>query len=260
MHIVIAQNEHELKKIYMRLKNTALEVGLRVNIDKTKYMHFAKKPSEDTHIEIDGECIQKVDKFKYLGFFISSNSDTSVAINDRVSAANKAFFAHIKLFKSRLLSRDQKMAMYKALIRPILTYSSEVWVLKTKDMDQILRFERKILRTIYGPSRRDDGTYRIRYNHELDTLIRNGNAIRFIKSQRIRWLGHMYRMPKWRAANIAFHRQPIGRRCRGRPNKRWVDEVTADLQKMGITNWKGVVENRSEWRTVVVEAMVCTRL
>lgn len=130
----------------------------------------------------------------------------SVAMNERISAANKA--------------RAQQMTMYKGLTRPIMPYSSEVWVLKTTDIDQILSFERKILRKICGPFRRRvDGTYRIRYNH-----------------QRIRWLGHACRMPKWRAVSKAFHRQMVGRRARERPNKCWFDEVTVALLKMVV--WK----------------------
>ena len=51
-------------------------------------------------------------------------------------------------------------------------------------------FERRILTTIFGPVQNDDGSWRIRMNHELNELIGNADIVRFIKSRRIAWLGH----------------------------------------------------------------------
>jgi hypothetical protein len=53
------------------------------------------------------------------------------------------------------------------LIRPVLLYGSETWALTKREENQLLVFERKVLRTICGP-RFENGFYRRRYNHELD--------------------------------------------------------------------------------------------
>jgi hypothetical protein len=55
-------------------------------------------------------------------------------------------------------------------------------------------FERKILRKIFGPTKEANGLWRIKTNEELDKLIKQKNIIRFIKSQRLKWLGHVERM------------------------------------------------------------------
>jgi hypothetical protein len=56
-------------------------------------------------------------------------------------------------------------------------------------------FERKVLRRIFGPTRRRDSTWKIKTN---DELIRHKNIINHIKAQRLSWFGHLHRMPKER--------------------------------------------------------------
>jgi hypothetical protein len=64
---------------------------------------------------------------------------------------NWAYFTFIKLFRSRLMSKDTKMKLCKALIRPVVTYGAQAWTLRTVDEQALSVFERKILNRIYGP-------------------------------------------------------------------------------------------------------------
>jgi uncharacterized protein YeaC (DUF1315 family) len=65
------------------------------------------------------------------------------------------------------------------LIRPIVTYASETWVLKENSIQKVMIFERKILREIFGPTKELNGLWRIKTNEELDEQIQRKN-IRFI--------------------------------------------------------------------------------
>ena len=58
-----------------------------------------------------------------------------------------------------------------------------------KYTQKLMIFERKILRKIFGPTKEENGLWRIKTNEELDELIKRKNIIRFIKSQRLKWLG-----------------------------------------------------------------------
>ena len=75
------------------------------------------------------------------------------------------------LFKSRLVSKKLKMKFYWSIIRPIVTYACETWVLKETTENKLMVFERKVLRKIFGPTKERDGTWQIKTNDELDKLM-----------------------------------------------------------------------------------------
>jgi hypothetical protein len=82
----------------------------------------------------------------------------------------------------------------KSLIRPVVTYGCEAWAQTNREEQHLRIFERRILRKIFGPVQNKDRSWRIRINYELNGLIGNADIVRFIKSRRIAWLGHVMPM------------------------------------------------------------------
>jgi len=76
------------------------------------------------------------------------------------------------------------LKFYWGIVRPIVTYACETWVLKETIKNKLMVFERKELR-IFGPTKERNGTWRIKTNDELDELIRHKNIINHIKAQRL---------------------------------------------------------------------------
>jgi hypothetical protein len=111
------------------------------------------------------------------------------------------------------------MKIYQTIIRPVVTDSSETWTLKTKDENNLRIFERQILSKIFGPVNIDN-IWRIRNNMEIDNLIEGADIVRFIKAQRIKWLGHIQRMDQARPARKLLYWKPVGTRPVGRPRQR----------------------------------------
>jgi len=72
-------------------------------------------------------------------------------------------------------------------------HSCETWILKETIINELLVFERKILRKIFGPNNKN-GIWRIKTNQELDEIIKHKNIINFIGAQRLSWLGHIEMM------------------------------------------------------------------
>ena len=125
------------------------------------------------------------------------------------------------------------MQIYKTLIRPVVTYGSETWTPTKSDKNLLRIFEREILRKVKGPIQEGD-IWGIRDNEELNKSINVKDIVKFIKAQRIRWLGHIKRMEVGEMPRKMMEgRLFIGRR-RGRPRLRWMDDVIADLKVMKV--------------------------
>jgi hypothetical protein len=91
-----------------------------------------------------------------------------------------------------------------------VTYGCEAWTLRNRDEQHLRIFERKILRKIFGPVQDKDGSWRIRMNHKLSELIGNADIVRFVKSRRIAWLGHVMRMDEKRIPKRVLEWKPTG--------------------------------------------------
>jgi hypothetical protein len=127
-----------------------------------------------------------VQSFTYLGSLINANNDISVEIKKRILLTNKGFYGLKRQFRSQFLSIKNKRKLYKTLIRPVLSYGSETWVLSKSNEARLGVFERKFLRAIFGPTS-DNGEWRIKYNDELYTLYKDSDIITCMKIKCLRW-------------------------------------------------------------------------
>jgi hypothetical protein len=110
------------------------------------------------------------------------------------------------------------MKIYKTMLRPVVMYTSETLTFKAKDENNLRIFERQILSKIFGPVN-IDSVWRIRNNMETDELIEGANIVRFIKAQRIKWLGHIQGMDHARPTRKLLDWKPMGTRPLGRPRQ-----------------------------------------
>jgi len=78
-----------------------------------------------------------------LGSVINASNSIEEEIKERIALGTKAYFENLKFFKSRLVTEQSKLKLYRTVIRPIVTYASETWVLKETIIQKLLVFERK---------------------------------------------------------------------------------------------------------------------
>ena len=132
------------------------------------------------------------------------------------------------------------------IVRPAVTYGAETWTLTSKTEKMLLTWERKILRKIYGPTK-ENGQWRIKTNEEMRTKYKSQDIVTVIKIRRLEWLGHVSRMNKIRGVKKFCEGKLEGRRGRGRPTLRWINDVEDDLRKLGVKRWRTKATDREEW-------------
>jgi len=115
--------------------------------------------------------------------------------------------------KRGLVTKSSKLKLYRTVIRTIVTYASETWVLKGNIFQKLLVFERKILRGIFGATK-ENQIWRIKNIEELEKLIKHENIGNYIKAQRLRWFCDVERMPETSTVKKIFKWNPLTTRPR----------------------------------------------
>jgi hypothetical protein len=155
---------------------------------------------------------------------------------------------------SCLLSKNLKIRIYKTIILPVVLYGSETWSLTLREEHRLRVFENRVLKKIVGP-KRDEVTGELRklHNEELHEFYSSPSIIRIIKSNRMRWEGHVARMGEKRNAYRLMVVNPEGKRPLGRPRRRWVDNIRKDLGEVGWgdVDCIGLAQDRNRWRALV---------
>jgi len=122
-----------------------------------------------------------------------------------------------------------------------------------------MTFGRKIVRKIFGPTRTNDGYWKIKTNQEINDILKGQNIIGFNKKQRLNWLGHVERMVEDNIVQKIKRLKPMSKRPIGRPKAR-EDDVLEDIKSINVCNWKKVAQNRDSWKKVVEQARALHRL
>src|SRR5215469_10807935 len=123
-----------------------------INEDKSKYVQMKRTLTKDmTHLKVDNLAFEHVENFNYLDSILNADNKMNTEIAERITKGNKAYCANAKLITLKFLKRNTKIKVYKTIIRPVVTYSSETWTLTAKDENNLRVFERQILRKIFGP-------------------------------------------------------------------------------------------------------------
>jgi hypothetical protein len=146
---------------------------------------------QDQDIKIANRSFENVSQFKYLGTTVTDQKFNQEEIKRRLNSGNAYYHSVQSLLSSRLLSKNVKIRIYKAIILPVVLYGCETWSLKLREEHRLSVFGNRVLRRILGPKRDEEmGEWRKLHNKELHDLY-SSSIIRIIKSRRMRWAGHV---------------------------------------------------------------------
>ena len=122
----MAESEEELKSLLMNVKEESEKVGLKLNIQKTKIM----ASGSITSWEIDGETVETVSDFIFLGSKITADGDCSHGIKRHLLLGRRGITNLDSMLKSRDITFPTKIPLAKAMDFPVVMYGCESWTVK----------------------------------------------------------------------------------------------------------------------------------
>ena len=142
----MAESEEELKCLLIKVKEESEKVGLKLNIQKTKIM----VSGPITSWQIDGETVETVADFIFLGSKITADGDCSHEVKRLLLLGRKVMTVLDSVFKSGDITLPTKVRLVKAMVFPVVMYGCESWTMKKAEHRRTDAFEvwcwRRLLR------------------------------------------------------------------------------------------------------------------
>nr|VZI31795.1 unnamed protein product [Spirometra erinaceieuropaei] len=229
--------------------------GLVINTQTTVVMHqpppnSATVPNAPPQISVNGNQLQVVENFPYLGSTHSRNTKIDDEVANRISKASQAFGRlQSTVWNRHGLQLSTKLKMYEAVILPTLLYGAETWTVYTRQARRLNHFHLSCLRRILRLNWQDRMP-------DTEVLERTGifSIYSMLRQMQLRWSGHLVRMDDERLPKRLFYGDvATGYRRQGGQIRRYKDTLKSSLKRLQInpTNWEELARDRPTWRRTV---------
>ena len=240
---VISNSIEDIQGYLDGLAKYAGEVGLHVNVSKTKFMSTDKSLQDHNRPTMYGKAIEYVSEFVYLGHKLSDKNDGSVAVAHRIGLGWAAFEKNKILLKSNRIPVYIKKKIYNTYILPVVMYGLECVNWTSRLCCKIETFQNNMMRIMTGKTLLDK--IKIEDLRATTGLV---PIMNIIKSKTLKLFGHIKRSPKGLVKVCVEGRIP-GKRGRGRPPTRWLDNVKK-WSGLTIDKLNTATKDRDSWRKI----------
>lgn len=235
---LLASTAEELNDMLRTLHLQSIKVGLEINFDKTKVMtnHIL------TSIQINGENVEYVNDYIYLGKQLSFREIDKEEVERRIGSAWKRYWSLKHILKSKLSIKLKKKVLDSCVL-PCLTYGCQTWCLTEKTANKISVCQRAMERSVLNLKLSDKVK-----NTEIRKRTQVTDAVIHTRKLKWKWAGHLSRYEDGRWTNrVTKWRGPsTGKRRVGRPLKRWADDIRA----VAGESWMKEALDREKWSSL----------
>jgi hypothetical protein len=233
--VLVARAREDIQEMLQELDTEATLWGLKINEEKTSWMCSGEQienftGSGDFQVTLNERALTRVEKYVYLGRQLSIPQDLKSELARRIRAGWAAFKQHETYLVAKRVPMMHKRRLFDMCVLPAMLYGSETWAATREDLRNLTvaqrRMERRMARTSLRDRRTNEwlrGVTKVRDVVDEAHFRKWSYAWRVAKMDSVRWTRQLV---DWRPREA--------KRSRGRPRRRWRDELA---EGSGTSNW-----------------------
>ena len=241
--------EEEIQLILDNVKQESEQVGLYLNVSKIKMMVVGG--SNDSDLRVDGQTIEEVSDFNFLGSIVTNEGDSRKEVDRRIGMGKSAVKSLRKIWSNRGITKGTKCLLMRTLVFPLVTYACETWTMKARERARVEAFEMyawRSLLSIHWAQRRTNASVLLDMGPH-----RGGGLLQFINTMQLRYFGHVARRDNNNLEKNCMLGMMEGDRRRGRPRMRWTDGIKKLTGKKTLHEAISNAQRREVWNVVIAD-------
>src|SRR6476469_4933870 len=185
---MVANTEAGLQSLMDSLNTTAKHYDMKINIKKTKAMVVSRNGGAKVNITVEGQSVEQVSEFRYLGSLISEDGRCLHDVKARIGMAKDAYSKRKELL-TRSSRVDLRKRLVKTLLWPVVLYGCETWTMRKEEINRLNAFEMWVWRRMGKVSWMDKRTN----EQVLSSMNEKRILIKTIWDRKKNWIGHVVR-------------------------------------------------------------------
>lgn len=251
---LIAENENDLQHLVDIVNDIGEDLNMRINTKKTKFMVVGKDVGKDNaykkkNIKINGAILEEIDSVVYLGQLFTKDGKCEDEIKRRNQIARNTFSKMNGILTDQHLRMSTKLRVVRCYVIASLLYGAETWTLNAAMENRIRSLEmwlyRRMLKIVWMD--------KISNKEVIRRIVDRGGwrleLMKDIKKRKMQYCGHIIRAEGLQS-NILLGRLE-GKRGRGRPRKKWLDDVKKWGGFSTVSSLMAAAKDRVKWKSVV---------